>query len=403
MNERKKRLVVPTLAAGLYFSQGFPFGVASYALPLYLSVNGVSATQIGLLSTIGLAWTAKLLWAPLVDMYGTYRRWIMGAIAVIALALVWLGVVPPGSQSFWIAASILALASATQDIGIDALTIRITPQNLLGPVNSARVTAFRIAIIAAGGGLAVLSDLLGWRGVFFAAAGIMVAMMAFMLLVPDERGHALERKESPLRALATWMTRPRALVILAVIFLYRIGDSALTLMIPKFWAVRGYTATEIGTVTTTVGMICTIAGAIAGGVFVARYGIYLGLLWLGLAQMGSNIGYAVVAATEATRPAMYSVAIVESFCNGLGTAALLSFLMFVCDKENAATEYAMLSAVFGLSRTLAGMLSGIGADALGWTSYFWVTVALGAPALLLLPVIKDALKGRAPSLDAAVI
>ena len=140
MNERKKRLVVPSLAAGLYFSQGFPFGVATYALPLYLSVNGVSATQIGLLSTIGLAWTAKLLWAPLVDMYGTYRRWIMGAIAVIALALVWLGVVPPGSQSFWIAASILALASATQDIGIDALTIRITPQNLLGPVNSARAS-----------------------------------------------------------------------------------------------------------------------------------------------------------------------------------------------------------------------------------------------------------------------
>ncbi|HUP45649.1 MAG TPA: MFS transporter [Thermoanaerobaculia bacterium] len=401
MTERRARWFIPGLATGLYFSQGFPFGIANYALPVYLSVEGVSATGVGLLSTIGLAWTFKLFWAPAVDLFGTYRRWIMGSLAVLAASIAMLGIVPPASTGFWVAASILALASATQDIGIDAQTIRMTPRELLGPVNSARVTAFRVAIIAAGGGLALLSDFIGWRATFLAAAAIAIALIFFMLLIPHEE-RALEHRENPFRGLWRWLARPRAMAFLAVIFLYRVGDSALTLMVPKFWAMRGFSAGEIGTVTTTLGMIFTIAGAIAGGWFVARYGIYAGLLWLGIAQMLSNVGYAAVAQYTAGRPAMYGVAIVESFCNGLGTAAFLSFLMFICDRDNAATEFAMLSAVFSLSRTVTGMFSGFGADALGWSTYFWLTVALGLPGLLLLPTIRSALAGAreaAPVLD----
>ena len=397
MTDRRARWFIPTLATGLYFSQGLPFGIANYALPLYLSVEGVSATQVGLITSIGLAWTFKVFWAPAVDLYGTYRKWIMGALAVLAASIAALGVVPPASTAFWVAAAILAIASATQDISIDAVTIRITPSDLLGPVNSARVAAFRVAIIAAGGGLAVVSHWVGWRGTFFVAAGVTVALMFFMLLVPD-REQTTERRENPFRALLGWLTRPRAFALLAVIFLYRLGDSALTPMIPKFWAVRGFSALEIGNVTTTVGMICTITGAVVGGLFVARFGIFAGLLWLGLLQMLSNVGYALVAQSAAGRPEMYAVAIVEQFCNGLGTAAFLSFLMFICDRDNAATEFAMLSAVFGLSRTVAGMLSGFGADHLGWTEYFWVTVALGVPALLLLPAIRKPLAGaRTPA------
>jgi PAT family beta-lactamase induction signal transducer AmpG len=402
MSDRRARWFVPTLAAGLYFSQGFPFGIAQYTLPLYLSVAGVSATKVGLLSSIGLAWTLKVFWAPAVDLYGPYRRWIVGALAILAAAIAALGLVPAASTGFWIAAAVLAIASATQDIAIDAVTIRITPKQLLGPVNSARVAAFRVAIIAAGGGMAVLAALVGWSRTFLVASALVIALMFFMLLVPAGAGET-ERHENPLRGLRRWLSRPRAAVFLTIIFLYRLGDSALTPMIPKFWAVRGYGEAEIGTVTTTIGMICTIAGAVAGGLFVARFGMYAGLLWLGILQMLSNVGYAAVAQVQAGRPPMYAVAATEAFCNGLGTAAFLSFLMFICDRENAATEYALLSAIFGLSRTLAGMISGIGADQLGWAPYFWLTVALGVPGLLLLPLIKKDLAGaNAPAQAAAV-
>ncbi|HEX6178928.1 MAG TPA: MFS transporter [Thermoanaerobaculia bacterium] len=396
MNDRRGRAFIPFLATGLYFSQGFPFGIANYALPIYLSTIGVSATAIGLLSSIGLAWTFKVFWAPAIDLYGTYRRWIMGALAVLAASIAALGVVPAAGTAFWIAAGILAIASATQDIAIDALTIRITPRDLLGPVNSARVTAFRVAIIAAGGGLSVVSAALGWRNTFFVAAGVSIALMFFMLLVPEHEGVA-PRRENPFRSLLRWIQRPRAIAFLIVIFLYRLGDSAVTPMVPKFWADRGFGAAEIGTVTTTFGMIFTIAGAVVGGLFVARFGIFAGLLWLGILQMASNVGYAIAAQLEVGRIAMYSVSSLEQFCNGLGTAAFLSFLMFICDRDNAATEYAMLSAIFGLSRTLAGMISGVGADALGWTEYFWVTVALGVPGLLFLPWIRRDLGDAVPA------
>jgi PAT family beta-lactamase induction signal transducer AmpG len=402
MNERRARWFIPTLATGLYFSQGFPYGIANYALPLYLSVEGVSATKVGLVTTIGLAWTFKVFWAPAVDLYGSYRRWIMGSLAILAASIAALGVVPAASTAFWAIAAVLAIASATQDIAIDALTIRITPRDLLGPVNSARVAAFRVAIIAAGGGLALISDWIGWRLTFFVAGALCIALIFFMFLIPEREG-IVERRENPFRALLRWLVRPQAVAFLVIIFLYRLGDSALTPMVPKFWAVRGYTAGEIGAVISTLGMISTIAGAVAGGLFVARAGIYRGLLWLGILQMLSNVGYAAAAQFDAGRTGMYSAALVEAFCNGLGTAAFLSFLMYICDKENAATEYAMLSAMFGLSRTLAGMISGFGADRLGWADYFWATVLLGVPGLLLLPIIRKALAGATGAAPAAAL
>jgi PAT family beta-lactamase induction signal transducer AmpG len=141
-------------------------------------------------------------------------------------------------------------------------------------------------------------------------------------------------------------------------------------------------------VTTTIGMVCVIAGAILGGWFVTRFGIFRGLVWLGLVQMLSNLGYALVAATNAGRPGMYGAAIAESFCDGLGTAAFMSFLMFICDREHAATEYAMLSATFALTRTVIGASSGYLTEALGYANYFWLTAALALPGLMLLPLIR---------------
>jgi PAT family beta-lactamase induction signal transducer AmpG len=397
---RRERLAIPTIAGILYFSQGFPYGVVNETVNLYLAAMHVPLGTVGLAGGVGIVWTLKVFWAPLVDAIGTYRAWIIGALVTIAATLVALASVPPASPAFWVALTLLAVASATQDISIDALTIRITPRDLLGLVNSARVTTYRVAMIAAGGGLAILADRIGWRGAFTAAALVPVAVILTIgLVIPRESGGG-ERHGNPLRALLAWIARPGAITLLAVILLYRLGDSALRPMIKPYWIERGFTATEVGNVTTTLGMICTIAGAVAGGAFTSRFGIYAGLLWLGLAQMLSNLAYALVATTGAGRFGLYGAAVTEAFCEGLGIAAFLSFLMFICDRENAATEYAMLSAVFALSRTLAGVVSGFLTQSLGYAPYFWTTAALALPGLLLLPAIRRRLAERA-ALDVA--
>ena len=393
----RARWAIPALASILYFSQGFPFGIVNETLNLYLPFMGVKLSTVGLVGSVGLIWTLKFFWAPLVDVMGTYRVWICSALIVIAVSVAGLGSVAAASPAFWAILIALVFASATHDIAVDALIIRATPADLLGVVNSVRVAAYRVAMLVAGGAVGILSDAMGWPRAFYTIAVVPLVIFAVIAMSAPREEDVRETRENPLRGLVDWLRRPGALALLAVILLYRLGDNALMAMIRPYWVSRGFSASEIGNVTTTLGMLCTIAGAIAGGWFVARYGVYRGLLVLGLVQMLSNLTYAFVAMTNAGRPALYGAAIVETFCGGLGTAAFLAFLMFICDKANAATEYAMLSAVFALGRTFAVALSGYAAEALGFAPFYWLTAALALPGLALLPLIHDRLQERATS------
>jgi PAT family beta-lactamase induction signal transducer AmpG len=391
---RASRWFLPTLAAVLYFSEGLPYGIVNDTVNVYLSTTkGIRLATVGLAGSVGFVWTLKFLWAPLLDTFGTYRRWIIGAILAIAACIATFAFTPAASLTFWIALTVLAFASATQDIAVDAMTIRITPEKLLGHVNSIRVAAYRVGMIAAGGGIGLAAQYFGWPAAFTAAAFLTLLIIAVVLfMLPAERGER-ERHENPFRGLLDWLRRPGAAMLLAVILLYRLGDNTLSLMIRPFWASHGYTVGELALVTTTLAIFCTIAGAFAGGAFIARFGIYAALVWLGIGQMLSNVVYAIVAMGSASRVSLYVASVVEAFTLGLGTAAFLSFVMFICDRDNAATEYAALSGLFVLARTIAQALSGFGAERFGFVPYFWLTVALALPGLFLLPFIRERVRG----------
>ncbi|HYR28690.1 MAG TPA: MFS transporter [Thermoanaerobaculia bacterium] len=392
---KNERFAIPALASILYFSQGFPFGIVNETVNTYLSFQKVSLPQIGLIGSVGIIWTLKFLWAPVVDAVATYRMWIFTALVVLSGSIAALGATAPAGTAFLAALVVLVFASATQDIALDALAIRITPPDLLGLVNSARVAAFRVAMIVAGGGVAVLADRMGWQRAFYVAAAVPLVMLVLIAFSAPVEREVRERHENPFRGIWEWLKKPGAMWLLAVILLYRMGDNTLMAMIRPYWVERGFSAAEVGNVTTTLGMICTIAGAIAGGAFVTKFGVYRGLLVLGVIQMLSNLAYAWVAATDAGRPFLYGAAVIESFCGGLGTAAFLSFLMFICDKANAATEYAMLSALFGVGRTFAVAISGYVAEDLGFAKYYALTAALALPGLALLPLIRPVIVRRA--------
>jgi PAT family beta-lactamase induction signal transducer AmpG len=390
---RQTRLFA-SVAALLYFSEGLPFGIVNDLLPVYLRVHHVDLTTIGFLSTIASAWTLKVFWSPLIDAFGTYRRWIATAVLAMAICMGVLAAMPMNfGTAFWMIIAIFAIASATQDLSVDAFTIRATPPEFVGPVNSIRVAAYRTALIVGGGGLVALSGIIGWRGSFALSAAIAVIVLVIALRLPEDRGAGADRKSivDLFRGLGQWLRRPRAGVLLAIVLLYRLGELAIYTMIKPYWVDRGYSPAEIGTITAVIGVIVSILGAIAGGAIVARIGLYRAMLWLGAAQILSNLGYALVATTHAGRWAIYAAAIVENIGYGLGTGAFLAFLMAICDRERAATEYAMLTAAFGLTRVLIGTPSGWIAQNAGYASYFWLTVFLGIPGLMLVPFVKERL------------
>ncbi len=393
----RPRLLFASVAAILYFSEGLPFGIVNDLLPVYLRVHHVELTTIGFLSTVASAWTLKVFWSPLIDAFGTYRRWIVTALLAMAICMGMLAAIPENfGRPFWTIIAMFAIASATQDLAVDAFTIRATPPAFVGPVKSIRVAAYRTALIVGGGGLVALSGVIGWRGSFAVSAAIAVVVLVIAFRLPDDGDEQLVARSRQtiidlFRGLAQWLRRPRAGVLLAIVLLYRLGELAIYTMIKPYWVDRGYSPAEIGTITTVIGVIVSIAGAVAGGAIVARIGLYRAMLWLGASQILSNLGYAIVATTHAGRWAIYAAAIVENIGYGLGTGAFLAFLMAICDRERAATEYAMLTAAFGLSRVLIGTPSGWIAQNAGYAAYFWLTVFLGIPGLLLVPFVKGRL------------
>ncbi len=206
-----------------------------------------------------------------------------------------------------------------------------------------------------------------------------------------------------------WAFRREMLPVVAFVLCFKIGDSLLGRMVKPFWIDRGMTPTEIGMISSGVGMGLTILGALLGGWFIQRRGIFSGLLWLGLSQLVSNFGYVAVAALDLPRgdasllglsfgpfqASLYAASAVESICQGLGTAALLSLLMNLCDRAHAATQYALLSAGFSLSRDVAGAFSGIGVEGFGYPVYFAITSLLALPGLALLPWVRPMIRESA--------
>lgn len=373
----------------LYLAQGFPSGVFRKVWPVYFRDHGVSLTQIGLISLLGLPYTLKPLWAPLVDRYGDRRVWIAVCLAVMAVALA----VHPlfdASQpriALWAVLLTFTLASATQDIAIDAHTIGMLPKGEEGAANGIRVSAWRVGYIASGGILLALADRTGWAATFVIGGGLLLLMAPVILRAPKVDLVPSERRQF-FRPLAHWLSRPGSIPTLLFILLFKLGDQAISPMLETFWRDRGMSLTEIGFISNTVGVLATITGALTGGFLTTRIGLIPSLVGMGAFQVVSNIVYTVVAFAGGGKWAIYAAGTFESFTQGLGTAAFLALLMALCDKEHAGTQYALLSALFAFTRDLSGGVSGWATDRLGYGPFFLYTVFLSLPAFALLPWVR---------------
>ena len=387
------------VVAVLYFSEGLPFGLINNALSVYFRVKKISLEEIGLLSLLGLAWSLKLLWAPLVDRFGRRYFWIVPSQLSLALFSALLALLDPVSNKalFWLTLSGICLASATQDIAADAYTIDILDEKELGPANGIRSASYRVALIAAGGILVMLSDFLGWALTFVAAALIM-AVLAMMVLsfsafrrerpAVSDRPSLWQQWVGPIRIL---FQRQNFLTAVVFILFFKVGEAMLVAMANPFWIDRGFTPGQIGFAVGTLGTLASIVGAISGGSLTARWGIGKSLWILGAIQAGASLGYTLASLPFAPAFSIYLAALLESLAIGLATSAFLSFLMKLCDKRFSATHYAFLSTLFGLGRSLAGVASGYAASFLGYPIFFFATFLIGLAPLVMIPLLQPVL------------
>jgi len=378
-----------TWIAALAFASGFPFGLINETVPIYLRTHGASLVEIGQLAKLSLPWSLKWLWAPLVDRHGTRRQWIAGCLtglAALTFLLGALGVETLGTE-LWIILFAVVFLSATQDVAIDAYTIQSTTTRELGVANSVRITLYRIGMLMAGGLLVWLAGGTGWSHSFSTGAGILavLALCALFLPMVDRTAARPASLWEPLRDL---FRRPGIGTVIVFALIFKLDIAALEPMMRPFWVDAGLTLAEIGAIVTSGRLIATIAGAALGGIFTTRYGIFTGLWVLGLIQALSGLLYWGTAVGDPHTGLVVAAAYFESFAAGLGTSAYLAFLMSVCEKRYAATQFAVLSALLALTRWVAGDVSGELAEGLGYANYFLLTFFLGLPAFALIPRLR---------------
>jgi len=380
------------LVSLLYFAEGFPFGIIERTFSVYFKQHDWSLVNLGLLSLALLPYALKPLWAPAVDFVGTRRLWIASSQVLMAVSLcmlIFLDAANPGIF-LWTCIVLVAALSATQDIAIDAYSIELLKTSEMGLANGFRIAAYRVALLLAGSLFVAMSSRIGWELTFFVAASVLGFCSIVSLRLPPIE---IQRPPVSLKTLAApiadLLKRPKVSQVVLFIILYKLGDTSMAPMVIPFWLESGLTEDEIGLIN-GLGMGFSIAGGLAGGLFMARFGIFHGLWFLGVWQAASNLGYAWVAAYPSVGHfGIYVASAIESFCAGLGTSAFLAFLMSICDKRFSATQYAVLSALFMISRSMAGAPSGWLTQYMGFAQYFLLTFFLSLPALALVGYARE--------------
>jgi PAT family beta-lactamase induction signal transducer AmpG len=374
----------------LYFIEGSPVSVLWEVLPVYLRRHGTSLRAIGAFRLLELPFSLKFLWSPLVQRFGDRRDWVTGAMLVVALVVALLPLADLTRGLIVFVALILALtiASATQDMAIDAYTVALLGPEEQGAANGVRASAYRVALILIGSGMVALAHWLPW-GVLFEGAAVVFAGLGLAVRRIPRVDIPAEARRHWLAPFVGWIGTWRAVPLILFVLTYKLGEFAIGPMVKPFWVDRGRSLLEIGLVPTALGIGLSIAGALAGGAFMQRYGTLTALWALGLPQAVSNLGYAVVALWDLPWPALYAASMVDSFAGGLGTAAFLGFFLAVCDPERATLQYAFLSSLFSFTGRLAGAVSGLGAERWGYGAYFALTFLASLPGLCLVPFIAS--------------
>ena len=386
------------------FSSGLPLYLLLNLLPAWLRSEGVDLKTIGFFALIQFPYTWKFLWSPFLDRYslpflGRRRSWTLFMQIGLLLTIGLLGGLSPSTNItpvLWLAA-LLALFSATQDIALDAYRRELLAEVELGLGNAVHVNAYRVAGLVPGSLSLILADLLPWSQVFWITAAFMLPGMVMILLVAEPVStNASPRtlREAVVEPFHEFINRSGvrgALLVLAFIFLYKLGDSLCTALATPFYLDMGFTKTDIGLIAKHAGLWPAVIGGLLGGLWMVRLGINRALWLFGVVQLVSILGFAWLAwlgvQSEIAVAQRLSLALVigfEALGVGLGTAAFVAFIARTTHPAYTATQFALFTSLAAVPRTFINASAGWLIEGLGWFHFFLLCTALAVPGMLLL-------------------
>ena len=415
----------PRLLAILFmgFSSGLPLALTAGTLSYWLADIRVSLTTIGYFSLVGISYNLKFLWSPLIDRMpipfltarlGRRRGWLLVIQVPLALAILALGFADPREDPAGtaIAAVVVAFLSASQDIVIDAFRIELLLPEEQGAGAAATQWGYRFGLLAASAGALYAAAFGGWSLAYGVMASLMLVGMATAWLTPEpEAGRMLQAipGATATQRLKVWLaqavvapfrdlfrrTGMGLIVIMLFIVLYKFGEAMAGTMSNPLYVSLGFAKTEVANIGKIYGFAATLAGLALGGVVVYRIGVFRALLYCGILQASSNLMYAVQAWAGHDVVLLAVTIGYENLTNGMGSAAFVSYLSGLCNVAFTATQYALLSSLAGVGRTILSAWGGYLADQIGWIPFFFVTTALCIPGLLLLVWIMRWQPGKA--------
>lgn len=381
----------------LGFSSGMPLYVLLHLVPAWLRSHDVDLATIGLFALVGLPYTWKFVWSPLMDRYklpflGRRRGWALVTQVGLLFSIAALGQFDPSVslQAIVVTVFIVSLFGASQDIVIDAYRRELLADDELGIGTSFFVNAYRVSMLVPGSLALILSDHLPWSVVYWVTAGFMGVGIVTTLIIREVSDDALAPatlQSAVIEPFVEFFSRGgirSGLAILAFLFLYKLGDNMATALATPFYLDMGFSRTEIGSIAKIAGLWASIAGGVLGGVVMLKLSINRALWVFGFVQMFTILGYVWLSTVGHHPVGLFAVVSGEYLGVGLGAIALTAFMARETSKAFTATQFALFSSFIAVPRTFANASTGFIIEAIGYTQFFVLCTLVAVPGLLLL-------------------
>ncbi|MCB9596477.1 MAG: MFS transporter [Sandaracinaceae bacterium] len=387
------------LMLGLGFASGLPNPLAGDTLSAWFDDVGVDLATLGFWGgVVHLPYNLKFLWASVFDRYSPpflsrRRSWLAVCQVALLVLIGVLGTFDPSKQPALVAAlaALVAFTAASQDIVVDAYRTEMLSEAQRASGVAIFVAAYRVALIASGSIALILADRLPWSVVFWMLAGLMgIGILCTLIAPPVDVPPRAPRSmtEAVVEPFREFLKRDQAVLLLLITMLYKFGDVFVGAIRTPFLRHVGFSLTEIGTLAKLVGIAATIAGALLGSGFVAKWGLKRSMIVFGIAQALPNLAYALLASVGKSYVLLGVGIGVDSFMGGMGAAALTAFFQTICNRRFTAMQFALLTSLMTVPGRLLGMGSGWLTEHIGWTALWVLSVVVAAPAILMLAKVE---------------